>query len=325
MSSSRHVTLRVVAEAAGVSVAAVSQALNGTGSLGAETRERITATAARLGYVPHRAAAALRSGRTKTIGFVLDATDEEFGDRRSAHRARLLDALVREAANHNHAVTVFPADRADLLRATSVDVLYHPGTERWAELSDRARQHGIRIVSNDIAAPAPDALEIRTGYAAAVRAGLDLLAAGGARQIGFVVDAPGSVRTRLGEETYWEWCAEHRHDPRVSMVDARRRTLIPKVRALHDDDVDALFAFSEDGPEIFLHLEDTGVVVPRDIQLLTLCTTDCDLNARLGVTRACMHPEQAPAALFQALARGPLAPAVVELPWELIRGTTTRG
>lgn len=323
---SRPVTLRVVAEAAGVSVAAASQALNGTGALSDHTRARIIAAAASLGYVANRSAAALRSGRTNSIGFVLDTDDDdEFGDRRSVHRTRMLGALVREAARHNHTVTVFPTDRPDLLRATPIDVLYHPGTERMDDLISRAQQHGIRVIANDLAVQAPDAVEIRTGYGAAVRAGLDLLAAGGARHIGFLADAPGSLRTRIGEEAYWAWCVEHARDPQVSIVDARRRTLVPKIRALQDDGVDAIFAFSEDGPEIALHYDEVGMVLPRDMQLVTLCTTDCELNARLGVTRACVHPDHAPAALFRTLARGVLASPLVELEWEIVRGSTTHG
>ncbi len=68
-----RVTLRDVAERAGVSTAAISQALNDRGNLRPETRERIKAIAAELGYSPNKHAAALRSGRTMSIGFVMPA------------------------------------------------------------------------------------------------------------------------------------------------------------------------------------------------------------------------------------------------------------
>ena len=71
-----RVTLRDVAERAGVSTAAISQALNDRGSLRPETRERIKAIAAELGYTPNKHAAALRSGRTMSIGFVMPAVGD---------------------------------------------------------------------------------------------------------------------------------------------------------------------------------------------------------------------------------------------------------
>lgn len=319
----KPVTLRVVAEAAGVSIAAVSQALAGTGSLSADTRDRVRALAHDLGYVPNRTASALRSGRTKTIGFVLDMdAHEEPGDRRAAARARLLSALVVEAAAHDHTVTMLPGDRPDLLRGSQIDVLYHPGAPELCPMIDEARTQNMRVVTHDLAVDG--ALTIDTGVADAVRASLDLLARGGARDIGFLGDAPGSLRTTLGESAYWEWCAARGADGYVAMVDARRRTLVQRVRALQDDGVDAIVAFSEDGPEIFLHLDAAGVVLPRDLQLVTLCTSDCELNARLGVTRACVHPSDGPSAMFDVLGRGVLAPPTVTLPWQLVPGSTTR-
>jgi hypothetical protein len=62
------------------------------------------------------------------------------------------------------------------------------------------------------------------------------------------------------------------------------------------------------------------------MQLVALCTSDCDANARLGVTRVCVHPEQAAEVMFDALGSIDVSdgPQVVDLPWELIGGSTTR-
>ena len=100
-----RVTLRDVAERAGVSTAATSQALNDRGNLRPETRDRIKAIAASLGYTPNKSAAALRSGRTMTIGFVM-ATNSLQDGRRALQRARQLDALVRAGSVRGFTVTV---------------------------------------------------------------------------------------------------------------------------------------------------------------------------------------------------------------------------
>ncbi|WP_040165987.1 LacI family DNA-binding transcriptional regulator [Microbacterium gorillae] len=320
------VTLKDIATLAGVSTAAVSQALNDTGKLSAETRTRIRAVADSLGYVPNRAAAALRTGRTRTIGFVVDEDDEdEFGERRAVHRTRLFNALLRASAAEDYTVTVLPSSRPDLLRGAAMDALLHTGTDSLTEIIAEASRLGVRMAVCDVHVDAPRAISLRTGYDAAVRAGLDLLAAGGAERIGFLVDAGPEARNRIGENAYRSWSLERGRDRLVAEVDVRGQALIRRVHELLTAGVDALFAFSEDGPEIYLHLEEIGRVAPRDVQLFTLCTIDCDLNARLGISRACLHPDRAPQALFTALHEDhpPARESIIDLPWELLSGSTT--
>jgi len=63
--------IRDVARKAGVSVATVSFALNGQRGVAADTRRRILAAAAELGYRANPQAQALRRGRTSTYGLVI--------------------------------------------------------------------------------------------------------------------------------------------------------------------------------------------------------------------------------------------------------------
>ena len=70
-----HVTIRDVAQAAGVSIGTVSKALNG-GAIGAETRERIRGVAEALNYRPNAMAQGLHRTRTMTIGLI---TSDSFG------------------------------------------------------------------------------------------------------------------------------------------------------------------------------------------------------------------------------------------------------
>lgn len=67
------VTIRDVAEAAGVSIATVSRVLNNTDHpVGAATRQRILLSAESLGYRPNVAARSLRTERSSTIGVIAD-------------------------------------------------------------------------------------------------------------------------------------------------------------------------------------------------------------------------------------------------------------
>lgn len=75
------VTIRDVARAAGVHVSTVSRALDQRrpGGVSAEVVAAIESTARRLGYRPNRAASALRTGRTHTIGVLVpDITNPVF-------------------------------------------------------------------------------------------------------------------------------------------------------------------------------------------------------------------------------------------------------
>src|SRR5258706_1490590 len=68
---SRRATIRHIAALAGVSTAAVSFALNGTGSVGEEVRSRILKAAEDLDYRRNQSAHSMRTGRSQTIGLVL--------------------------------------------------------------------------------------------------------------------------------------------------------------------------------------------------------------------------------------------------------------
>lgn len=70
------VTIHDVARAAGVTIGTVSKALNGQGKLREETRERVRATADRLGFRPNDLAQSLLRGRSFTVGLL---TTDSYG------------------------------------------------------------------------------------------------------------------------------------------------------------------------------------------------------------------------------------------------------
>lgn len=94
------VTIKDVAEAAGVSIAAVSNALNGTGRLSEQTRQAIQEVAQRLKFRPNLMAQALIKKRTLTIGLL---TDDTYGRFSFPVMAGISDALV------DHGVSVLLA------------------------------------------------------------------------------------------------------------------------------------------------------------------------------------------------------------------------
>lgn len=72
-------TIREVARLAGVSVATVSKALNGSGHVSEPLKVRVRSAAESLGYAPHASARSLRSGATRILGLlVADITNPFF-------------------------------------------------------------------------------------------------------------------------------------------------------------------------------------------------------------------------------------------------------
>ena len=72
------VTIRDVAEAAGVSTATVSRVFNGTARVDEETRKRVVLAAGRLNYWPNGAARSLTTSRSHSIGVLLPDLYGEF-------------------------------------------------------------------------------------------------------------------------------------------------------------------------------------------------------------------------------------------------------
>lgn len=72
------VTIRDVAQRAGVSVTTVSRTLNGTGPVSEDVRRRVEAASAELRYLPHGTARSLITRRTDVVGVVLPDLFGEF-------------------------------------------------------------------------------------------------------------------------------------------------------------------------------------------------------------------------------------------------------
>ena len=75
---SSHVTLRMVAEAAGVSVSTASRVMNDATNVSDDKRAAVKAVAARLGFVLNGIAKALVDGRTRTVGLIAQHFESPF-------------------------------------------------------------------------------------------------------------------------------------------------------------------------------------------------------------------------------------------------------
>lgn len=95
----RRVSMADVAAVAGVSGQTVSRVVNESPRVDPATRTRVEAAMAELGYRPHRAARALRTGRTQTIGLLVSTLA-------TVGNSRMLQAVADAAATRGYALTV---------------------------------------------------------------------------------------------------------------------------------------------------------------------------------------------------------------------------
>lgn len=146
----RRPTLADVARRADMSTAAVSMILNDRpGSrLSAEAVERVRAAAAELGYRPNPAAQSLRSGKTRSIGFVSDQVTL------TRYASAMIGGVLEAARSHGHTVLMSEIGQGGDLR------------EALREMADR-RVDGLligllaaRMIDVPPTLPAPTAVPI---------------------------------------------------------------------------------------------------------------------------------------------------------------------
>jgi len=103
LGGSNVVSMKDIARRCGVSVATVSKALNGQPDIGEETRERINAVAAEMGYMTNSAARALKTSRTYNLGVLL--VDERRNGLTHEYFSALLESFKVEAEAHGYDIT----------------------------------------------------------------------------------------------------------------------------------------------------------------------------------------------------------------------------
>jgi LacI family transcriptional regulator/LacI family repressor for deo operon, udp, cdd, tsx, nupC, and nupG len=107
------ITIRDVADAAGVSPSTASRAMRGSSRISAETRNRVVAAASELGYAPNRAARALKTGRRSTIGLVVpDILNPFFGE--------LMKGAQEVARSHDLALLTADCDEDPRIEAAAL-------------------------------------------------------------------------------------------------------------------------------------------------------------------------------------------------------------
>ncbi|MGW8763366.1 LacI family DNA-binding transcriptional regulator [Streptomyces sp. NPDC055815] len=332
-----RVRLVDVAREAGLSKTTVSAALNGTGRLSPEVRERARATARRMGYRPNAAARGLRAGRARLIGYVVgEFADAPWTFLESPYFARLTGATAATALRRGYAVVLLPAgslqsEWADL----SLDAVVVADPVADDPVVEDLLAAGIPVFTDRSVEGLPGAYWVDVDAGGAVGEALDHLREQGARRP--VVVVPDST-TRFHTEVYAahrEWCAAHGLPERVVRVGEPGNG--PVVRAVETalagdgpERPDALLVVAEASPPLVLEaVRRQGYEVPDDLLVVLVSEDATALHTEPPVTTLSLRPEAVAEAgvehLVAVLEHGRREPAGTLVPTRLdVRGSSLR-
>lgn len=195
-----RITIRDVAAEAGVSISTASKALNDTGRMGEETRERVKRVAAGIGFRPNALARGLLSKRSFTIGLL---TNDTYGRFTLPVMAGISEALV------DRGVSVFLCAieddpvlgqiHVDAMLDKQVDGIIASGKRLDRSLPVDLSNLPVPVVYAYTEGP-PDSVIFRSDDAQGARLAVEWLMQSGRRRIAHVTGPESffSVRERAG-------------------------------------------------------------------------------------------------------------------------------
>lgn len=189
------VTARAVAEHAGVAISSVSRVLNDHPDVSDGMRERVLRAVAELEYRPNLLAQSLRSGSTRTVGFVVrDISNPLFADITKGAEEKLRSAGYSMILVTSGGHPDLDAEYIELLLRRQVDGLIlslqsenHPATVKSLSEADRP----LVLLDREVSISAASAVlcDHFTGVSQATSHVLE----SGHRRIGFII-GPGEIR-----------------------------------------------------------------------------------------------------------------------------------
>jgi LacI family transcriptional regulator len=271
----RRPSLRDVGVRAGVGVSSVSRALANHPDVHPETRDRVLAAAAELGYERNMLAEGLRTGATQTVGFVArDLGGYGLGDLGSGAEHMLsrrgYSMLLTSSRDDPH----LDVDRISLLEQRRVDgLLLLLAADDHEPTLDRIRKLRIPFVLMD-RDPPPDQVcaAVLCDHRSGARTAIAHLSALGHRHIGL---AAGPRHVRPGRENaagVLDAAKEHgiRVSVEIGAYSARHGEEASRRLLDRDDRPTAIIAGSHDITlGVLRTVQHLGLRVPDDISIVT--------------------------------------------------------
>lgn len=197
-------TLRDVARAAGVSVAAASYALNGNGTIADETRQRVLAVAEELNYHPNAFARHLKKIKTRTIGVFITRFGGSFYE-------EILEGIHDAVLSTDYELIVCPESRPAhrILMYRQVDGAIVFDTKISSEVIGRLAAPSFPIVVLDRASRQDFVFPLLLDNRQGVREAFHHLHRQGLRRLAFVAGAPDSLDNAERKQAFLDEARQH--------------------------------------------------------------------------------------------------------------------
>ena len=288
MDHSQPASMQDVAKAASVSPQTVSRVANGSNAVRPETRQRVEAAMAKLGYRPNYAARALKHGKFKDVGVVL-FNMLTYGN------ARILGGIADAANSNGYAITMqsFGRNRERTLHAAiermkqlPVDGVIAVMEEHVTDFSEfrPPKELPVVIISEDPANYCPTIDADQYGCSAAV---VDYLLSKGHKTV-YHIAGPSSSRAAESRAQGWHDTLDQLglRIPPTYMGDWEADSGYQAGLALaHDPDCTAIYAANDQmAYGAMLGLQAAGKRVPEDVSIVGVDDSLSGTIPRLSLT-----------------------------------------
>jgi DNA-binding LacI/PurR family transcriptional regulator len=286
-------TINDVARAAGVSPSTVSYVLSGRRPISAQTRARVQAAIAELGFHPHAGARALASSKTNVIALVVPLRV----DVNVPVIMQFATAVVTTARTHNHDVLLLTKDEGTaglerVANSTMVDALIVMDVERddlRIPALGKLKQPSVLI---GLPADPEGVACVDLDFEAAAGEALQHLAWHGHRRVALVGPSPAVYRrgtsyaerfltgfdtaaTALGLETLAHPCEPGPEGVRSALADIDAELPGATALVVHNEEVLRL---------VLDELRASDRRVPEDISVVAVCPRDVALSMPIPLT-----------------------------------------
>ena len=277
------VTISDVARLAGVSTATVSHTINSTRYVSSETKEKVYQAIAELGYTPDASARSFRTGKKRTVGFIVpDISNKFFGT--------MIDSVENYLSGHEYhliiANTKENMDREEnhirLLTAGLVDGLLVASTMDDFERFDRLIPAGFPLVLVDRTFETKKYSSLCVSNFQPIYRSVCRLAGKGDRRIGIVGGLPRLSSTKERISAYQQAMADCGlvvEEGFIRYGDSMANSVQKCLDALLEQRCDAVIVCQGlMASETIIYLHKRGIQLTRDIDLVSFVDYDSDLN-----------------------------------------------
>ncbi len=132
-----RITMRQVAQRAGVTVATVSHVINGTARISPETTARVKEAIREFHYVPNMTAKSLRSRKSRQVGFLIPNLNNSF-------YSRIASTFIEQASENGYVVQILGYEYSVAKELQAIDSLVSNSVDIVIILNGYGDEEGIQ-------------------------------------------------------------------------------------------------------------------------------------------------------------------------------------